>query len=790
MARPQKKTIRKRSLRRKPSIKRRIVFATFKIGIYACLLLTGILALYTLYVSGQVQERFAGRRWNIPSKVYSDTTLLYPGRPATAAHLQNKLQSLAYRSTQSLPNEPGEYRMRNHNTLEINLRPLTVPGRQRPGFPVRITLADGRIQSIHALLNDEPLYTLELEPEEIMLFFGSQHERRELIAIDSIPRHLIHAVLAAEDHRFYKHVGIDPIGILRALITNIRHGEVRAGGSTITQQLAKCYFLTPQRTFLRKFKELCIALSMELRYSKDEILEIYLNEIYLGQQGPVSISGIAEASKFYFGKPAESLSIAEAATIAGIIRAPNRYSPHTHAERSRSRRNAVLNAMLKNGWLTPEDAQKANETPIETAGYEIRPRTAPYFMDYVARQLHELYSPEALADLGLTIYTTLDMNVQRAAEQALEKGLKRLETQFPNLKNPVPEKKLQGAVIVMQPRTGAILALVGGRDYATSQFNRITQARRQPGSAFKPIVYLSALDSLTPATMLSNEPVTYDLHGREWTPDNYDDSAPPELLLRDALALSVNRPAVAAAMQTGLDRIITTARNLGITSTLEPYPSIALGAFEVVPLELARAYCCFAADGLLPYPRALSLVADEHERILEQRHMEIKRATTPAKAFLISSLLQSVVSYGTARSLAARGISFPTAGKTGTTDNNRDAWYIGYTPDLVALVWVGFDDARSTHTTGSGAALPIWSELMLAIPQHISGTWLAQPQGIISLTICIQSGMLADSSACSETREEYFLVENQPDQTCELCPNAGGKNRIKKFMKGIYDRMH
>jgi len=789
MVSPRKKTTRKKSRHHKPSIKRRIAFSAFKLGICTVLLLTGVLALYTLYVSGQVQERFAGRRWSIPSKVYSDTTLLYPGQPATAALLQSKLKSLKYRSSKHLPDAPGEYRMPSRNTLEISLRPLTVPGRKRPGFPVRITLADGHIQSIRDLLNDQPLYTLEIEPEEIMLFFGSRHERRELIALDSIPMHLIHAVLAAEDHRFYEHVGIDPIGILRALIINVRHGEVRAGGSTITQQLAKCYFLTPQRTFLRKFKELCIALSMELHYSKDEILEIYLNEIYLGQKGSVSISGIAEASKFYFGKPAESLSIAEAATIAGIIRAPNRYSPYKHAERSRSRRNDVLNSMLKNNWLNSEDTHKAIETPVQTAGYEIRPRTAPYFMDYVARQLHELYSPEALADLGLTIYTTLDMNVQRAAKQALDRGLKRLEAQFPNLKNPVPEKKLQGAVIVMQPRTGAILALVGGRDYGTSQFNRITQARRQPGSAFKPIVYLSALDSLTPATMLSNELTEYDLHGRLWTPDNYDDSAPPKLLLRDALALSVNRPAVAAAMQTGLDNIITTARAMGITSTLEPYPSIALGAFEVNPLELARAYCCFAADGLLPYPRALSLVADDQDHILDQRHMEIKRATTPAKAFLISSLLQSVVSDGTARSLGARGITFPTAGKTGTTDNYRDAWYIGFTPDIVALVWVGFDDARSTHTTGAGAALPIWSELMLAIPQHISGSWLAQPPGITSLTICMQSGLLADSRACSQTREEYFLAENQPDQTCELCRSAG-QGRIKKFMKGIYDRMH
>ena len=788
MAPPRKKTTRRKPRRRKPSMKRRFTFFILKLCLYFCLLLTGILSLYTLYVSGQVQERFAGRRWSIPSKVFSDTTLLYPGQPATAAFLKSKLKNLEYLQVQHPPDTPGHYRVRGNKNFEINLRSLTVPGRQRPGFPVNITLEGNRIQSIRTILDDEPLYTLELEPEEIMLFYGSQRERRELVALRNLPPHLIRAVLAAEDHRFYKHAGIDPIGILRAIVINLRHGGVRAGGSTITQQLAKCYFLTPQRTFLRKFKELCIAVSMELGYSKDEILEIYLNEIYLGQKGSVSISGIAEASKFYFGKPAEYLTVAESAVIAGLIRAPNRYSPYADAERCRIRRNAVLNAMLDQGWLQQADAQQAFDAPVTGAGYTVHSRTAAYFMDYVSRQLHQLYSPDDLTAMGLSIYTTLDTHVQRAAEQALERGLKRLEARFPDLKSQDPAKKLQGAIIVMQPRTGAILALVGGRDYAASQFNRITQARRQPGSAFKPIVYLSALDTLNPATVLSNEETTYSMNGQEWTPKNYSDKAPPELSLRDALALSVNRPAVAAAMQTGLSSIITTARALGITSPLQPYPSMALGSFEVVPLELARAYCSFAADGMLPFPRALSLVADENEHILDQRHMEVKQALTPAKAFLISSLLQSVVDRGTARSLRSRGITFPTAGKTGTTDDNRDAWYVGYTPDIVALVWVGFDDGRSIHTTGSGAALPIWSELMQSIPQHISGTWLRQPPDVILQSICKRSGMLADPGACPETYEEYFLSENPPAANCDLCPGTGKKNRVKSFLKGLYER--
>lgn len=776
---------RTRKPRRRRSLSRRLLFAALKLALPLCMLAAAALVVYTLYAAEYVQERFAGRRWSIPSRVYSDTTLLYPGQPATVSLLEERLKGLEYHRTSAMPDAPGQYRVRG-NTIEISLRALAVPGRDRPAFPVRITLGGGVIESIRDCLNEEDLYTLELEPEQVMLFFGPRREQRELIAIENMPPYVLRAVLAAEDHRFYEHAGIDPVGILRALVTNLRHGSVRAGGSTITQQLAKCYFLTPQRTFLRKFKELCIALSMEMRYSKDEIFEIYLNEIYLGQKGSVSISGIAEASKFYFGKRAEDLSIAEAASIAGLIRAPNRYSPYANAERCRARRNAVIASMREHGWLTDDEASRAMEAPVKPAGFTARSRTAPYFMDYVSQQLRELYSADALADLGLSIYTTLDTQVQKAAERALQNGLKRLEARFPDLRRRQPEKKLQGAVIVMQPRTGAILAMVGGRDYGASQFNRCTQARRQPGSAFKPVVYLAALDRLTPASVLSNEPVTYTLHGRQWSPKNYSDKAPPALPMRDALALSVNRPAVAAAMQTGLERVIDCARSLGITSALEPYPSLALGAFEVEPLELARAYCCFASDGLLPYPRALSLVADEDGRVLEQRHMEIQRGTSPGKAFLMSSMLESVVTDGTARGLRSLGVTFPCAGKTGTTDDSRDAWYIGFTPDIVALVWVGFDDGTSIHTTGAGAALPVWAELMRSIPQHVSGSWIQPPPQIIRRTVCTRSGMLAVAGACADTRQEYFLASNPPTGACTACRRGGP---VKNFMRGLYDRL-
>jgi penicillin-binding protein 1B len=603
---------------------------------------------------------------------------------------------------------------------------------------------------------------LELEPEEITLFFGAERERRQLVSLDQVSDQLIFAILAAEDSRFYQHHGFDPKGMLRALYTNLRRGSIRQGGSTITQQLAKSYFLTPRRTFVRKAKELLMSLTMEVMYDKSDILEIYLNEIYLGQNASVAISGVGEASYFYFGKPVAELSLAEAAVIAGLIKGPNHYSPFTDKKRCQNRRNAVLQAMNKHGWVSQEALQTALASPIETVDVTAYRKRAPYFIDHLSKQLTSLYSPEALSSLGLSIYTTLDTQVQMAAERALSKGLARLETSRPALERAVAEQKLQGAVVVIQPKTGYILAMVGGRDYSVSQFNRITQAQRQPGSAFKPFVFASALDGFTPASLLSNEPRSYVVEGKAWQPQNYEPIDEDRVRFRYALAKSVNRATVDLALQVGLDRIVSTAKAFGFTTPIKPLLSLSLGAFEVIPLELARAYCAFGADGVLPYPLCLKGVSDENGQILERRHMTIERVISPAKAFIMSSMLRSAVTFGTARSLNDRGISFPVAGKTGTTNDYRDAWFIGYTPDILALVWVGFDNGQSIHSPGSAAALPIWAELSKAIPQHISGNWFQMPPGVVRKFICTQTGESTSRRGGCKRMEEFFLADHAP----------------------------
>jgi len=749
----------------------------------AIALVVVVILLYCGYLSIQIEERFSGRRWSIPSKVFSDTTILYPGQKTNRTLFNEKLRRLGYREVAHKPVNKGELNTRP-SLIELYLHDFNDPSRHREGIPIQIKFAENQIESITDLNSGQPLLILELEPEEVMLFYGPNRERRQLVSINQIPQHLITAVLAIEDRRFYTHMGLDPKGMIRAMYANLRQASIRQGGSTITQQLAKNYFLTPKRTIIRKIKELFMSLIIELMYEKNEILEIYLNEIYLGQKASEAITGFGEASYFYFGKPVNELSLVEAATLAGLIRGPNLYSPYINIDRCKKRRNIVLNAMYEMEGITEEELKMALPLPVEAIGYASYGKKAPYFMDYLSDQLNLLYSHQDLSSLGLSIYTTLDTQVQLAAERALKKGLTLLEKSTPGLDRTDPQKKMQGAVIVMQPKTGYVLAMVGGRDYSLSQYNRITQAQRQPGSAFKPFVYLSGLDKFTPASILSNESKTYEIDGKEWTPHNYSLMIEERVRLRDALAASINLATVDLAMQVGIDHILRTAGIFGFSTPLKPYPSIALGAFEVIPLELARAYCPFAADGVLPYPLALKQVLDEDGSILEQRHMSIKQVTTPEKAFIMSSLLKSVVENGTASSLKKMGITFPVAGKTGTTNDYRDAWFVGYTPDILALIWVGFDDGASIYASGATAALPIWADLMNALPQYVSGYWFKMPQGVVQLDVCSESGLLAVKGACPFPIKEYFLADHVPEAECRV---HTGENQIERIFDGVKD---
>ena len=744
-------------------------------------------AVYLRRLAREVDRQWAARTWRLPSVIYSDSCLLYPGQFFKRASLQAKLERLGYHETSAAPKVPGRYRWRTTGSgkvLDLHLNDLNTPWKERPGFIVQIAWAGSRIGQIAVPAQGRTLALLELAPEELARIYGPEREQRDLVSLADVPGHVQQAVLAAEDGRFYQHRGVDPAGIVRALKVNFRRGAVVQGGSTITQQLVKNFFLTPERTLQRKIKEALMALWVDYRYPKEAILEMYLNEIYLGQRGSVAVHGIGEGSRLYFGCPVGDLSLPQAAALAGLIRAPNLYSPYGHPQRARTRRNQVLDAMLRKGWISEAEARAARQSPLVPAGFAAAHRQAPYFLDYVSRQLQQHYSRSDLNRLGLRIYTTLVPEVQKAAEKALANGLKQLETRYPRLKATNREKRLQGGVLVVQPQTGAVLAMTGGRDYGQSQFNRITQARRQPGSTFKPLVYAAAMPPLTPATPLANELRTYHLDGKAWSPKNYGAGGPAVVSLRDALAHSYNLATVDLAFRIGLPRIVDTARSFGLTTPLEPYPAVALGAFETIPLELGQAYCVFASQGVKPRILPFKAVAAADGQVLQRRHITLKQVLTPEQAYIMTSLLRSVVTDGTARRLAALGITFPVAGKTGTTNDYRDAWFIGFTPDILALVWIGFDDGGSLGVGGSRAAMPVWAELMRELPQYHGTQWFSKPAAVVEREICTASGALARAWQCPQTRRELFLPETVPTRSCAL---HRATNPFRKVTKEVHD---
>jgi penicillin-binding protein 1B len=740
----------------------RTLFVKFFLFLALFSLISGGVLLFRLTL--QIENRFSGKRWNVPSQVYSDVTPLFPGVTLNRKAFLTKLANLGYRPSEKPVPEKGMF-SQLPGELRVYLKDIHLTHFDREGYPLRLVFDKNTISSMTHAATGAAISYLELEPEEIGLFFGPEREKRLLVSLSQVPLCVRQAVIVAEDRGFYSHFGLDVKGILRALYVNILSGKIRQGGSTLTQQLAKNYFLSPERTFSRKIKEMVISLVIEGLYDKEEILEIYLNEIYLGQNGSVAINGVGEASYFYFGKEIGELSVHEAAVIAGLIKAPNIYSPYKDGERCRKRRDEVLYAMAENGYLSKRELEKAVIATVSPQGYLKYGRKAPYFMDYLAQQLEKLYPSEILRSEGLTILTTLDTQVQLAAESALEKGLQRIDKRISGMKRKKPDDPVQGAVIVMHPRTGDIVAMVGGRDYGKSQFNRAVSGIRQPGSLFKPFVFLSALDTFYPSSTLDNREKAYAVNGKPWRPKNFSPDSPGSVTLREALAYSYNLATLDLTMKTGMNTILSTVALFGFSTRMEAVPSLALGACEAIPLELAAAYCVFSSDGVLPSPLSVRKVLDASGSVIERRHMKIRSVTSPEKAYIITSMLETAIQEGTGRSLKSHGLSFPVAGKTGTTNHSKDAWFIGYTPDILALVWVGFDNGDSLSSTGGQAALPIWGELMKHIPHHISGKGFNRPPGVETLTICRDSGLPANSG-CVDTGEELFLQEKIPENRC------------------------
>ena len=734
---------------------------------------------YVAYLTVTIQERLSQRKWSIPSRVYSDSDYLFPGKKVSKSDFVEMLKLRGYKQYSHRPQRPGGY-WSGRGWVEVYLRDFQYPDRNFEGFRLKVTFTRNRIRSLKK--NNRPLNLVEIEPVEIAQLFGPQRESRYLVSYDQLPKYLIDAVVTIEDKRFFEHRGIDWRGILRALWVDIKHRSVVQGGSTLTQQLVKNYFLEPKRSFVRKAKEAVMSIIIETLYSKEEILEMYMNEIYMGQKGGVSINGMGEASRYFFGHGVSDLTLGEAATLAGIIRAPNYYSPFSNPELAKKRRNLVLEKMLKAGKISREEYEEALAEPVVPSRIPSPVRKAPYYVDFLKRQLQELYPKKVLTSMGLRIFTTLNPYFQMCARKALREELSRLEKEYPALVPKGDQQPLQAAMVVVQPKTGAILAMVGGRDYRYSSFNRAVDAHRQPGSAFKPFVYLAALDEFTPVSMLEDEPVKYRVGGKTWVPRNYDGKYHGRVTVRTALEQSLNAATVNMAMEVGLNKIIDTVKQLGVKSELKPYPSLTLGAFEMTPLELARAYCVLANEGQIPYLLTLRDVVNEKGEVEEKRNIGFKTICSPAKAFVITKMLEGVVQYGTGRRLKSYGITFPCAGKTGTTSDYRDAWFAGYTSDILVVVWVGYDDNRNTHLSGSRGALPIWANFMNRIKNRINPRPFVMPPGVVSVWVKVNVDW-PPSWQRPVAYEEYFLKGTEPRP---IGDSASGTSRIKNWANGVW----
>lgn len=748
--------------------------------------------LYRGYVR-QVEVRLHGERTRTLPRVYGRPLALRRGQALSVQELVNRLNDLGYtRRTAATRSgqfsvEPRAVVIAPRGRLEgrrvrVSFDPVAAQRRARtPGAedPGRIRdLVAGESGSVATIELDAPILTA--------LMPNGAREKRRHVALATIPLHVRQAVLAIEDQRFYSHPGINPVRLAAAVITNATGvGRTVVGSSTITQQLARMFFFADDfnaelqtgtrgrslESYWRKARETLMSIALERRASKDEILELYLNDVYLGHRGSFAVHGVAEAARLFFGRDVSNLSYADAALIAGVIHSPATRSPFTNAARAVERRNVVLRAMAHEGAISDEQAARSSREPLQVAARSVD-REAPYFVDLVGRQLADDF-PGVTAQAGaVDVYTSLDLNLQRAAIDAVRHGLAAVD-QALSRRRRRPGPPPQAALVAVDPRTGEILAMVGGRSYNQSQYNRAVAARRQPGSVFKPFVFLAAFEraaddsrtDFTPASITLDEPGSFLVNDRAWEPRNFDAYDGP-ITWRRALAMSRNLGTIRVGEQVGFDQVAAVWRRVGVGTPPQPYPSIALGVFELTPVEVAQAYTLFVNDGAVRPLRSL-LRIEAGGRTLVPNEPRARTAVRPTSAYLVTSMLRSVLDEGTGARARAAGFELEAAGKSGTTNDLRDAWFVGFTPELLTVVWVGYDDNRPLGLTGSAAALPIWTEFMKTALAGRPTIPFAIPEGITFVDIDPDTGLLA-TPGCPRTFTEAFAAGTAPVEYCAL----------------------
>ncbi len=767
------KPSRKKAARKNKNLFRRLVFKA--LVLILILLFAGL-----AFVDHTVRERFEGKRWKLPAHVYARPLELYPGLQITPQELTDELTLLGYEETPE-PRAQGSYHWEG-SRLVLVTRDFTFGDGFQESTRLVLTFSGTVLKTLLEQERGAPAPLARLDPPLIGGIYPEQNEDRILVRLDEVPNAVTAALIAVEDRRFYSHHGVDLIGIGRAIVNMATGGQIQ-GGSTITQQLVKNFYLSSERTLQRKLLEMLMALLLEAHYSKEDILETYLNEVYLGQDGNRAIHGFGLASHFFFNKPVSQLKIHEAALLVGLLKGPSYYNPRTQPERARQRRNLVLQQMEEVGTLTWTEVQQAQSEPLGVLHRPVRGTSSfPAFMDLIQRQLRQDYRDEDLRSQGLRIFTTLDPRIQHAAEKALQKRLRQLE-QGRNLEN----GSLQGAILVTSSQNAEVQAIVGGRDPRFEGFDRALDAKRPIGSLIKPVVFMTALaqpDRYTLATLLDDAPLSVSRKGSaDWTPRNFDNQNHGRVLLHDALAHSYNVSTVRLGLELGPEQVLTNLTRLGVNRDLPAYPASLLGANTLSPLEVTQAYQTIAGGGFRTPLTAIREILTNEGTPLQRYPLAVEQAFDSEPIYLVTTALQNVVREGTAKGLhhylpADLGI----AGKTGTTDDFRDSWFAGFTGNKVAVVWIGRDDNQPTGLTGATGAMTVWGDMMadldpqpliLAEPDRIESHWIDRPTGKLS------------GPRCQNAINLPFITGSAPTQQADCGPESRGSS-IKKWFERIF----
>ena len=748
-----------------------------------------------------VDRRMAGPIFSNAAKIYARPQTVFVGDKTDAAEIAAQLRRAGYAQEGQGSDSPvGRFRVASHS-IQITPGPESV----HASNSAVITFQDGKINTIsEAGKQDAGAY--ELEPQLVTaLFEGQQRSKRELITFNDIPKVMVDAVLAIEDRRFFQHGGVNFYRLMEAAAIDLHAGRHGQGGSTITMQLSRGFFLSPEKTVRRKLVEMMIAFELEQKFSKQRIFEMYANQVYMGQRGSFTIAGFAEASHAYFNKDIKNLTLPEAALLAGIIQRPNYLSPYKNPKRALERRNLVLDSMVETGAVTRDQAEHTKATALKLAAPNVEASDAPYFVDLVKDQLSNQYSEAELNEHAFRVYTTLDPDLQRAAAEAVDEGMKVVDEQVMKRrthkiktgtgKDAKTETKVdsgpmpQVALVAIDPHTGEVLALVGGRNYGMSQLDHAI-AKRPTGSIFKPFVYAAAVNTaltgasslpasdgaasasdsgnngvFTPATLVDDSPVSIAYGDQVYEPRNYKEEYHGEVTARYALAMSLNNATVRVAQEAGFGRVAALAKAAGISS-VRATPAIALGAYDATPLEMAGAYTVFANGGNRLSPIMVKSVRDARGHALEDYHTDSKSVLDPRVSYVVTTMMESVVNSGTGYTVRARGFQAPAAGKTGTS---HDAWFAGYTTNLLCIVWVGNDDYTDLKLSGSSTAAPIWAEFMkraIKLPQYSGAKNFPAPSGVVEVTLDKLTNRLA-TSTCPQDYTVAFIAGTEPKETCD-----------------------